>query len=115
LESAYAIKNGVLPNLSEQNLVDCATSSYGNVGCNGGFYTNAWNYIKKVGINTQKSYPYTAKNVRNIILIFIEYKMKYKSLTCYKNMLKNKGHLQFHNIRSFQNSSYWLCSSVCWK
>jgi len=66
LESAYAITNGVLPNLSDQNLVDCANSSYGNFGCNGGWYTNAWDYIKKVGINTETSYPYTATDVRNI-------------------------------------------------
>ena len=76
MESAYAITNGVLPNLSEQNLVDCATSSYGNSGCNGGWYTNAWDYIKKVGIDTQTSYPYTAIDVRNIILISNKYSNK---------------------------------------
>ena len=76
MESAYAITNGVLPNLSEQNLVDCATSSYGNFGCNGGWYTYAWDYIKKVGINTQTSYPYNATDVRNIILISNKYSNK---------------------------------------
>ena len=60
LESAYALKNGFLPNLSEQNLVDC---TYTTDGCDGGWYTTAWDYIKdknKNAINTQTVYPYTS-------------------------------------------------------
>jgi len=30
------IETGVLPSLSEQQLVDCAGGSYANEGCNGG-------------------------------------------------------------------------------
>ena len=45
---------------SEQQLVDCA-SAYGNHGCNGGFYTYAWDYVKKaIGSQSYSSYPYTA-------------------------------------------------------
>lgn len=44
--------------LSEQNLVDCSGQ-----GCNGGWTASAYTYIiKNGGINTEKSYPYTAKD-----------------------------------------------------
>jgi len=46
LESRWAILNGWLPSLSEQNLVDCVhTGSSDSSGCNGGWYTNAWDYV----------------------------------------------------------------------
>ena len=34
---------------SEQQLIDCS-SNYGTKGCNGGFYTQAWDYIMAVGM-----------------------------------------------------------------
>jgi len=41
-------------------MVSCS-SSYGNNGCGGGFYTNAWNYVKAVGGQvTLAAYPYTS-------------------------------------------------------
>jgi len=46
--------------LSEQQLVDCS-SAYGNGGCNGGFYSYAWDYVAKaVGSEYFSVYPYTA-------------------------------------------------------
>ena len=52
IESYAAIANGGrLPNLSEQNLVDCV---YRRDGCQGGLVPDAWNYVKsKGGIATQ--------------------------------------------------------------
>jgi len=59
LECDYAIKTGVLTSLSEQQLVDCS-SSYGNYGCDGGWYYYAWNYAAaEGGLCTENAYPYT--------------------------------------------------------
>jgi len=59
LEYAHCKKTGTLLNLSEQQLVDC--SPYDN-GCNGGFYTNAWYYLKYFATysTTEAAYPYSS-------------------------------------------------------
>jgi cathepsin L len=62
IESAKKIKTGTLTSLSEQNLMDCSTS-YGNQACNGGLMTSAFKYVQaNKGIDTEQSYPYTAKS-----------------------------------------------------
>jgi len=62
LECDYSIKKGQLNSLSEQQLVDC-TGSYGNYGCNGGWWYNAFAYVKQEGgLCSEDSYKYTARD-----------------------------------------------------
>ena len=57
LEGAWEIATGKLVSLSEQQLVDCA-SSFGNQGCNGGLMDNAFQYAEQAAMCTEGSYPY---------------------------------------------------------
>ncbi|KAK9893082.1 hypothetical protein WA026_023646 [Henosepilachna vigintioctopunctata] len=61
IEAHYYIARRQAVSLSEQNLIDCATSQYGNNGCNGGNYNGAFDYVKENGIDTESNYPYRAQ------------------------------------------------------
>ncbi|XP_039169657.1 zingipain-2-like [Eucalyptus grandis] len=57
VEAITQITTGVLPNLSEQQLIDCATD--GNQGCQGGWMDNGFEYIiNNNGISSETNYPY---------------------------------------------------------
>lgn len=61
LEGQLKKNTGLLTSLSSQNLLDCS-QKYGNYGCNGGFMTNAFEYvIQNHGIESEVTYPYVAK------------------------------------------------------
>lgn len=65
IEGAWAISKGQsqLINLSEQQLVDCATGiNYGSHGCSGGQMDGAFKYVIEHGQCSLASYPYTAKD-----------------------------------------------------
>jgi len=56
LEKLFGTKN--LYSFSEQQLVDCATETYGNDGCSGGLMDNAFRYLMKSGLCLSSDYPY---------------------------------------------------------
>lgn len=63
VESAMAIKSGVLTKLSEQQIVDCSTIKNGgpNMGVNGGQISATFDWIGKTnGLCTETAYPYVS-------------------------------------------------------
>jgi C1A family cysteine protease len=61
IEGAWAIAKGQLIDLSEEQLVECATGmSYGSHGCNGGQMEGAFKYVIEHGQCSLSSYPYTS-------------------------------------------------------
>ncbi|CAD8126696.1 unnamed protein product [Paramecium sonneborni] len=56
LEGFFFITTSELPNLSNQQLLDCSTLS----GCNGGIRGESLKYAKRNGITTEADYPYIA-------------------------------------------------------
>jgi len=57
-EHAHKRASGSILNLSEQQLVDCSTMDH---GCNGGFHTNAWSYLRSHPQMLTSQYPYTGR------------------------------------------------------
>uniref|UniRef100_A0A4W3K3C9 Cathepsin L1-like n=1 Tax=Callorhinchus milii TaxID=7868 RepID=A0A4W3K3C9_CALMI len=65
LEGQLFKKTGKLISLSEQNLVDCSRG-YGSNGCNGGWPSQAYQYIKdNRGIEATATYPYIEHSTCN--------------------------------------------------
>lgn len=63
VEGAWAISQKNLVDLSEQELVECATGmAYGSHGCNGGQMEGAFKFIIENGQCSLSSYPYTSGN-----------------------------------------------------
>lgn len=76
VESLYKRKYGYDVDLSEQELVDCATHSpYLNYGCRGGFNTNGLNYYKVKGSRLESQYPYRARDRSCRVLNAASYKI----------------------------------------
>jgi len=67
VESAMAIKSGILTKLSEQQIVSCSTIKNGgpNMGVNGGQISLTFDWIGKTnGLCTEESYPYVSGTTR---------------------------------------------------
>jgi C1A family cysteine protease len=65
MEGAWAISTGNLLDLSEQQLVDCATGvTYGSHGCNGGQMEGADKYAIAYGMCSLSAYPYVSGNTK---------------------------------------------------
>jgi len=62
IEGAWAISTGQLIDLAEQELVDCAGTKYGSMGCNGGQMEGAFKYVIEHGQCALSAYPYTAQD-----------------------------------------------------
>ena len=60
MEGAWAIRNGHLLNLSEQQLLDCS-KYYGDFACNGGEMDSAFRYAIDNGMYSEDDDPYQAK------------------------------------------------------
>lgn len=61
VEGAWAIAENDLTDLSEQELVDCATGiKYGSHGCNGGQMDGAFDFVINNGQCQYKQYPYVS-------------------------------------------------------
>jgi hypothetical protein len=57
IESALALQNGKLIELSVQQIVDCSHKE-GNEFCNGGLMSYSYNYVKRKGICSDSEYKY---------------------------------------------------------
>lgn len=55
-----AIKTGKLPDLSEQEIIDCS-SKFGNMGCDGGALVYAYKYLMGKSVSNEASYPFVGK------------------------------------------------------
>lgn len=65
VEGALAVATGKLVDLSEQELVDCATGFwYGSHGCNGGQMEGAFKYVIQHGQCLDKDYPYVSGDTK---------------------------------------------------
>jgi len=64
IEGVAKVETGKLQSLSEQQLVDCDRSIFGDQGCNGGLPENAYKYMINhgMGLELESAYPYKARN-----------------------------------------------------
>jgi cathepsin L len=62
IEGAHFVATGELLSFSEQQLVDCSTIRYGNMGCNGGLQSGAYRYYESHAAELETVYPYTSGN-----------------------------------------------------
>ena len=61
MEGAYKIKTGQLKVFSPQQIIDCTGGWFRNAGCQGGYMTNAYNYLRSYKMMQDSSYPYISQ------------------------------------------------------
>jgi hypothetical protein len=92
-------RNPITFYFSEQQLVDC--DPYDS-DCNGGWYTNAWNYLRNVAGRSarQSLYSYTAKVNYKTIDVSLFYNQQYFQVLIYLSTLNefSECYLQIHLI-----------------
>ena len=82
MEGVYAVRNGELLSLSEQELVDCDKL---DSGCNGGLPENAYKAIKDLGgLESESDYPYNGHQNKcsfnsNITRVQVRYSFRYNA------------------------------------
>lgn len=119
LEAQVKLKTGKLVSLSAQNLVDCAKEKYRNKGCDGGFMTEAFQYIiDNNGIDSEASYPYKATDgnchydPKNCAATCSRYtELPYGSEDSLKEAVANKGPISV-GIDASHPSFYFYKSGV---
>ena len=89
VEGVTFLKTGKLVSLSEQELVSCDKGT--NEGCNGGLQEDAFVYIEKNGITTEKDYKYTSGGGRTGTAFFFLTYFFFNSLTFSTNTQHNTG------------------------
>ncbi|KAL9254969.1 Senescence-specific cysteine protease SAG39-like protein [Drosera capensis] len=61
IEGLHKITTGKLVSLSEQQILDCDIHGH-QLGCKGGYYTEAYKFVKKNGgLTTETNYPYVGR------------------------------------------------------
>ncbi len=100
---------------SEQHLVDCEPYDY---GCNGGWYTNAWYYLKNVALGSAKQslYTYTATVHTRQLNIYISFlfNQRYSHVGYVRlNWPNSDKYLQVHLLhdRSKDFFIHWPCNA----
>lgn len=90
IEGGVYIASGKLTSLSEQQILDCAGITYGNLGCGGGTQQGAFKYVSaNGGITTESLYPYTA--TKGTCKTGVK---SYSTITGYQDLAKSESALQ---------------------
>ena len=102
VEGIWAISTGKLVDLSEQELVDCATGiKYGSHGCNGGQMEGAFKFVIENGQCSNNAYPYTS-GTTNLNLFTFQTPNTYDNSALQAELLIHKGDL------SVKSNSYLI-------